>query len=78
MVKEAAPHLAIVVGTLDSETYLLNTPAGTYDLRKGADVVYPHKAEDYITKVTAVSPSDEGMELWEAMLDVDFFAETRI
>ena len=72
VVKEAAPHLAIVVGTLDSETYLLNTPAGTYDLRKGADVVYPHKAEDYITKVTAVSPSDEGMELWEAMLDVVF------
>lgn len=72
VLKEAAPHLAIVVGTLDSETYLLNTPAGTYDLRAGADVVYPHKAEDYITKVTAVSPSDEGMELWEAMLDVVF------
>ena len=72
VLKEAAPHLAIVVGSLDSETYLLNTPAGTYDLRAGADVVYPHKAEDYITKVTAVSPSDEGMELWEAMLDVVF------
>ena len=72
VLKEAAPHLAIVVGTLDSETYSLNTPVGTYDLRKGADVVYPHKAEDYITKVTAVSPSDEGMELWEAMLDVVF------
>lgn len=72
VLKEAAPHLAIVVGTLDSETYSLNTPVGTYDLRAGADVVYPHKAEDYITKVTAVSPSDEGMELWEAMLDVVF------
>lgn len=72
VLKEAAPHLAIVVGTLDSETYSLNTPVGTYDLRKGADVVYLHKAEDYITKVTAVSPSDEGMELWEAMLDVVF------
>lgn len=72
VLKEAAPHLAIDVSTLDSETYLLNTPAGTYDLRAGADVVYPHKAEDYITKVTAVSPSDEGMELWEAMLDVVF------
>ena len=72
VLKEAAPRLAIVVGSLDSETYLLNTPAGTYDLRAGADVVYPHKAEDYITKVTAVSPSDEGMELWEAMLDVVF------
>lgn len=72
VLKEAAPHLAIVVGTLDSETYSLNTPVGTYDLRKGADVVYPHKAEDYITKVTAVSPSDEGMGLWEAMLDVVF------
>lgn len=72
VLKEAVPHLAIDVSTLDSETYLLNTPAGTYDLRAGADVVYPHKAEDYITKVTAVSPSDEGMELWEAMLDVVF------
>ena len=78
VVKEAAPHLAIVVGTLDSETYLLNTPAGTYDLRAGADVVYPHKAEDYITKVTAVSPSDEGMELWEAMLDVVFCGDQEL
>lgn len=72
VLKEAAPHLTIAVGTLDSETYLLNTPAGTYDLREGTDRVYPHKAEDYITKVTAVSPSDEGMELWEDMLDVVF------
>lgn len=72
VLKEAAPHLAIVVGTLDSETYSLNTPAGTYDLREGADRVYSHKAEDYITKVTSVSPSDEGMELWEDMLDVVF------
>ncbi len=72
MLKEAAPHLTIAVGTLDSETYLLNTPAGTYDLREGTDRVCPHKAKDYITKVTAVSPSDEGMELWEAMLDVVF------
>lgn len=72
VLKEAEPHLAIDVSALDSETYLLNTPAGTYDLRKGADVVYPHKAENYLTKVTAVSPSDEGMELWEAMLDVVF------
>ena len=78
VLKEAAPHLAIVVGTLDSETYLLNTPAGTYDLRAGADVVYPHKAEDYITKVTAVSPSDEGMELWEAMLDVVFCGDQEL
>ena len=72
VLKEAAPHLAIAVGRFDSDTYLLNTTAGTYDLREGADVVYLHKAEDYITKVTAVSPSDEGMELWEAMLDVVF------
>lgn len=72
VLKEAVPHLAIDVSMLDSETYLLNTPAGTYDLREGADVVCPHKAKDYITKVTAVSPSDEGMELWEAMLDVVF------
>ena len=72
VLKEAEPHLAIDVSTLDSETYLLNTPAGTYDLCEGADVVCPHKAEDYITKVTAVSPSNKGMELWEAMLDVVF------
>ena len=78
VLKEAAPHLAIDVSTLDSETYLLNTPAGTYDLRAGADVVYPHKAEDYITKVTAVSPSDEGMELWEAMLDVVFCGDQEL
>lgn len=70
VLKEAAPHLTIDISAFDKETYLLNTPDGTYNLREGADVVYPHRAEDYITKVTAVSPSNEGMKLWEDMLDL--------
>lgn len=70
VLKEAAPHLTIDISAFDKETYLLNTPDGTYNLREGADVVYPHRAEDHITKVTAVSPSDEGMETWKNMLDL--------
>lgn len=69
VLKEAAPLLTISVDKLDSDGYLLNTPDATYDLRQGSNMVYPHKAENYITKVTQVSPSDEGMELWEAMVD---------
>lgn len=72
ILKEAAPLLTIGIENFDSQTYLLNTPDGTYDLCEGVDKVYPHKSEDYITKVTKVSPSDEGMDIWEDMLNTVF------
>jgi len=48
----------------DSQPFLLNTPAATYDMTKGLDGAREHRADDFITKVTAVSVSDEGKDLW--------------
>ena len=54
---------------LNKNPYLLNTPSGTFDLRKGLGGFSEHKAEDYITKITTVSPSDKGKEIWLDCLD---------
>lgn len=70
--KEARPMLAITPRELDADPYLLCTPAGTYDLRKGMARLMPHRPEDYMTKVTAVSPSDKGADLWAKQLDLLF------
>ena len=70
--KEARPMVTISPRDLDADCYLLNTPEGTYDLRKGLDGKQDHKASDFITKITAVSPSDKGKEIWETALEKFF------
>ena len=64
---EAEPAAEIDVMSLDADPFLLNTPDGTIDLKTGK--MRPHNPNDYITKMTAVSPSHDGMELWLAFLD---------
>lgn len=64
---EARPAVEINVAELDRDGFKLNTPAGTVDLRTGK--LNPHDPQDYITKMTAVSPSSDGMEEWLAFLD---------
>src|SRR6185437_8502863 len=41
----------------DSDPWLLNTPSGVVDLRTGA--IRPGKAEDYMTRMTAVGPGGD-------------------
>lgn len=64
---EAEPAAEINTLDLDADPFLLNTPAGTVDLKTGK--IRPHSPTDYITKMTAVSPSRDGMELWLSFLD---------
>lgn len=59
---EAAPYLQVSVDQLDADGFLLNTPAGTVDLRSGA--MHPHNPYDFITKVTGCSPSTDGADLF--------------
>ena len=68
----AKPMVEINVDELDADPYLLNAPAGTIDLRKGVDSLRPHNPLDYITKITAVSPSDDGRDEWLEQLDRTF------
>lgn len=58
----AKPMLLRDIKEFDSQEFLLNTPAATYDLRTGTST--EHSADDLITKVTAVSPGDENMDIW--------------
>lgn len=51
----------------DADNYLLNTPAGTFDLR--TNVMRPHDPLDRITKSTTVAPSSEGGERFTKFLD---------
>lgn len=70
--KEAHPMLEISPRDLDSDCFALCTPAATYDLRKGIAGAREHSPEDYITKVTSVSPSNKGEQLWKDSLKLIF------
>ena len=69
---EAKPMLAVSLDRFDAEPFLLNTPAGTYDLRKGLAGFREHRPADYITNMTAVSPSNDGADIWRECLDTVF------
>ena len=66
----AKPMLLKDIKDFDKNEFMLNTPSGTYDLETGE--MHEHKAEDLITKITAVSPCNEGRELWQKAIS-DFF-----
>ena len=59
-------RLAATVNQWDADPWLLNTPAGTVDLRTGR--IRDHRIGDYITKTTAVAPGGD-CPLWRAFLE---------
>lgn len=66
--KELHPLVEVRVSALDSNPYLLCTPEGTYDIRKGASGRKDNDPADLITRITSKSPSEKGREEWEASL----------
>ncbi len=76
--KEARPMLAITPKDLDADCYLLCTPDGTYDLRKGMAGRMDHRPEDFMTKVTSVSPGETGSEIWSRQLDLLFCGDREL
>lgn len=72
VLNEAPALLQITPQELDADPFVLNTPAGTLDLRCGLAAMREHRAEDYLTKVTALSPGDQGYALWLDALDTIF------
>ena len=74
----AKPTLQIDIGDLDANPFLVNTPAGTYDLRKGLSSCKKHDPLDRITKITAFSPSEKGKELWLSALDTFFCGDEEL
>jgi putative DNA primase/helicase len=70
--KESHPMLEISPRDLDADCFALCTPAATYDLRKGLAGARDHSPDDFITKMTAVSPSNKGEQIWLDCLDLIF------
>lgn len=70
--KEVRPMVLLDPKTLDNDAFLLNTPSFTFDLRKGHEEPLTHNPDNLISKITAVDPSTEGMDLWRDALDVFF------
>lgn len=70
--RESRPMLEISPRDLDSNPFLLCTPVATYDLRLGPDGAREHSPEDFITKMTSVSPGTKGAQIWEDCLDLIF------
>lgn len=60
----AKPMLLRGITDFDSQEFLLNTPDATYDLRTGVNGGKAHEANDFITKMAAVSPGSENADLW--------------
>jgi putative DNA primase/helicase len=61
------PRHAATIDQWDTDPWLLNTPGGVIDLRTG--VRRDHRAEDYLTKLTAVAPDAAcPIPLWKAFL----------
>lgn len=72
----AKPMLLKNITDFDSQEFLLNAPDATYDLQDGSSK--EHEAEDLITKMTAVSPSEDGMDLWKKALDSFFCGDKEL
>lgn len=70
--KEVRPMIEIDTKLLNADAFLLNTPNATYDLRRGLDGARNHDPEDFITKITSVSPSDKGKDIWLECLNKIF------
>ncbi len=70
--KEGRPKLEIDQNSLDADEFLLNTPGCTYDLRRGLKNPLEHNPEHFITKQTAVDPSDEGSDIWNKAVETFF------
>ena len=74
----AKPMLAMDISEFDLDPNMLNTPAGTFDLAKGMGGMREHDFEDYITKVTNLSPGDNGMDIWLEALDTFFCGDREL
>lgn len=70
--KESHPMLEISPRDLDADCFALNTPEATYDLRKGMAGAREHSPEDFITKITSVTPGQKDQIIWLDCLDLIF------
>lgn len=61
------PVFSVRGDEFDGDNYLLNTPIGTYDLRR--DLMRCHDQSDLLTKMTLVAPTKDGGERFRQFLE---------
>lgn len=66
-IAKARRWIAATTDEWDTDPWLLNTPGGTWDFRRGE--LRPHDPADGITKVTSVSADGSSCPTWLAFLD---------
>ena len=74
----AKPMIAVDVNDLDRDENLLNTPEGTFDLKKGLSGGKAHDSKDYITKMTTCAPGGKGKKYWEDALRLFFCGDQEL
>jgi P4 family phage/plasmid primase-like protien len=67
VLREAQAHLSVSISELDKDGMLLNTPAGTVDLRGGK--LRAARRQDYCTKLAGAAPGTEKPVRWLRFLD---------
>lgn len=68
----ARPKLVKEINEFDADSFLLNTPTGPFNLKKGIHGQQESKASELITKSTSYSPSDQGAPIWQDALNTFF------
>ena len=74
--KEVRPMVQVEQSMLDADEFMLNTPYETINLVTGERL--DHKAENYITKQTTVSPGEQGVDIWLDALNTFFVDDTEL
>lgn len=72
LLSAARPLIETAESELDSDGYLLATPAGVYDLREGLVSRRDATPRDRLTRATSVAPGEDGRGLWEEALATFF------
>lgn len=76
VLNNARPLINRQLNEFDADPFLLNTPAGPFNLKKGLHGKQEIKASELITKSTSCIPGTKGNKLWQAALDT-FFCHDR-
>ena len=66
------PLLNKELNEFDADPFLLNTPVGPFNLKKGMRGKQDITASELITKSTSCAPSPQGMDIWQEALNTFF------
>lgn len=72
VLNNARPLINRQLNEFDADPFLLNTPAGPFNLKKGLHGKQEIKSSELITKSTTCIPGNKGSELWNSALNTFF------